>query len=324
MPKKVYPELNTVVSMCEHTLLTTSQKQELAEAASFEEALSLILSWNFFATGDTDDYKSGLDKEKYYWIGKFAAISPECFIKLFELHDAFYAVKIFVKETLLGKTSTGLYIPYCPYDREYLSSLEEKSEKTAFDEKMLSLAGELKEDYEKHKSLTRLDLLTSFFEFETLEEYAKQTKDEDVVEAVRRRIDLDLISLALVSRGKNIPYSDSTYEQADKVSLTFDFRKMLAQTDGENLKMLENTPYKDVYKAAMTPEGRLNYDTLADDVIIAFCKKAKFQPFGLFMVYAFLYVKMADIKNVRVAMLAKSSGSDKETVRERMRGTYEL
>lgn len=324
MPKKVYPELNTVVSMCEHTLLTSSQKQELAEAANFEEALSLISSWNFFATGDTDDYKSGLDREKYYWIDRFAAISPDCFIKLFELHDALYAVKIFVKENLIGRNSTGLYIPYCPVDRDYLSSLEDKNDKNAFEEKLAAFAGALKEDYEKHKSLTRLDLLTSFFEFESLEEYAKQTDDEDVLEAVRRRIDLDLISLALVSRGKNIPYSDSIYEKADKVSLTFDFRKMLGQTDEENLKMLEKTPYKDVYKAAMTPEGRLNYDTLADDVIIEFCKKAKFQPFGLFMVYAFLYVKMADIKNVRVAMLAKSSGSDKETVRERMRGTYEL
>ncbi len=63
-------------------------------------------------------------------------------------------------------------------------------------------------------------------------------------------------------------------------------------------------------------------EKLIDDFLIEYLKKAKYIPFGIEPLIAYLLAKEMEIKNIRIIIVSKIAKLSSRTVQENLRGTY--
>ena len=104
--------------------------------------------------------------------------------------------------------------------------------------------------------------------------------------------------------------------ELDKDSLV---RAALEGVDGL-FAYLENTQYSDAAK--LLRESPAKFEKLCDDEMIELAQTARMTAFGTEPLAAYYLAKEAEIKNLRIISVCKESGTDRETITERMRKLY--
>ena len=83
---------------------------------------------------------------------------------------------------------------------------------------------------------------------------------------------------------------------------------------------LESSAYSE--PAALLKESPAQFEKWCDDTLMELAETSRFKTFGSDPLAAFYIAKEAEIKNLRILSVCKESGSDKETITERMRKLY--
>ena len=83
---------------------------------------------------------------------------------------------------------------------------------------------------------------------------------------------------------------------------------------------LENTQYSDAAK--LLRESPAKFEKLCDDEMIELAQTSRMTAFGTEPLAAYYLAKEAEIKNLRIISVCKESGTDRETITERMRKLY--
>ncbi len=96
-------------------------------------------------------------------------------------------------------------------------------------------------------------------------------------------------------------------------------RAALEGTDGL-FAYLENTQYGDIAK--LLRDDPAQFEKQCDDAIIELAETARMQAFGVEPLAAYYIAKEAEIKDLRIISVCKESGTDNETITERMRRLY--
>lgn len=104
--------------------------------------------------------------------------------------------------------------------------------------------------------------------------------------------------------------------ELDKDSLV---RAALEGVDGL-FAYLENTQYSEAAK--LLRESPAKFEKLCDDEMIELAQTARMTAFGTEPLAAYYLAKEAEIKNLRIISVCKESGTDRETITERMRKLY--
>lgn len=104
--------------------------------------------------------------------------------------------------------------------------------------------------------------------------------------------------------------------ELDKDSLV---RAALEGVDGL-FAYLENTQYSDAAK--LLRESPAKFEKLCDDEMIELAQTSRMTAFGTEPLAAYYLAKEAEIKNLRIISVCKESGTDRETITERMRKLY--
>lgn len=102
----------------------------------------------------------------------------------------------------------------------------------------------------------------------------------------------------------------------DKDSLV---RASLGGTDGL-FGYLEATSYGDAAK--LLAESPAKFEKWCDDVIMELAEGARMEAFGADPLAAYFIAAEAELKNLRIISVCKESGTDRETITERMRKLY--
>jgi V/A-type H+-transporting ATPase subunit C len=102
----------------------------------------------------------------------------------------------------------------------------------------------------------------------------------------------------------------------DKDSLV---RASLGGTEGL-FSFLELTSYGDAAK--LLAESPAKFEKWCDDVIMELAETARMQAFGADPLAAYYIAAEAELKNLRIITVCKESGTDRETITERMRKLY--
>jgi len=99
----------------------------------------------------------------------------------------------------------------------------------------------------------------------------------------------------------------------------FLIRAALSGTDGL-LSQLEATSYNE--SAKMLRESPAQFEKWCDDIIVEHAQSARMQAFGAEPLAAYYIAKEAELKNIRILMICKECGTDRDTITERMRKLY--
>ena len=101
-------------------------------------------------------------------------------------------------------------------------------------------------------------------------------------------------------------------------------REALARASTEGVESvfsaLENSGYSDA--AAMLKESPAKFEKWCDDIIVELAETSRMQAFGVEPLAAYFIAKEAEIKDIRILTVCKESGTDNETITERMRKLY--
>ena len=104
--------------------------------------------------------------------------------------------------------------------------------------------------------------------------------------------------------------------ELDKDSLV---RASLGGTEGL-FSYLESTSYGDA--ARMLADSPAKFEKWSDDVIMDLAETARMEAFGADPLAAYFIAAEAELKNLRIISVCKESGTDRETITERMRKLY--
>lgn len=89
---------------------------------------------------------------------------------------------------------------------------------------------------------------------------------------------------------------------------------------------LRHTPYTDVLSRGLTYWGERRslalFEKLSDDFVMNFLKQAKLTLYGAEPLIAYALAKETELKNIRIVLVGKLNGVDKETIEERLREPY--
>jgi V/A-type H+-transporting ATPase subunit C len=96
-------------------------------------------------------------------------------------------------------------------------------------------------------------------------------------------------------------------------------RASLGGTEGL-LGYLESTSYGDAAK--LLAESPAKFEKWCDDVIMELAETARMEAFGADPLAAYYIAAEAELKNLRIIGVCKESGTDRETITERMRKLY--
>ncbi|MBQ8582799.1 MAG: V-type ATPase subunit [Ruminococcus sp.] len=119
--------------------------------------------------------------------------------------------------------------------------------------------------------------------------------------------------------GKSRKFAESALCGTEKLE-----KDTLAEASVEGIEtLLSYIEEQDLEEAAEAlRESPAQFEKWCDDVLMELAETARSSPFGYEPLAAYYIAKEAEIKNIRIIKVCRESGSDKNTVMERMRRLY--
>lgn len=325
MEQKVYPRLNTLVKLRENSFLSASARNELIRAPGTEAIFKALTSAGFFLHAQPkgpEELLQALDAEKQGWMRWARDLeAEENLFLLFSLPDMAHNMRVFLKERVLERDLSGLYLP-SDYSREALASLaDDPAGAGELDRAAAETIHAALSDYEKNRSILRMDLIVRFFCQKGLLALCRTLREPRIQEVVTAAVDLDL--LALMAQGVT-PGDITDLAPPEEGLIGPKLGELLAASSNEAGAFLAQTPYGPLWDAAARSGGRELFDALADNFLMEKLRGARLVPFGLYPLYALLQAKDIEIKTVRLIVKAKLAGAEESDIVRRVRDGYAL
>lgn len=329
MDYKVFPQMNTLVRIQESTLLSCAQKAELSRKAGTDGIFKALISTGFFRFAKpvgSQDLNAALEEETRGWLNWAKEITPDTrIVEIFELPLMAHNISIFIKEQLLGRELPDLYLQNTVYTATQLSSImNAKDIEQLLDESIRLAMEDALSDFKVHQSFSRVALIIKFFSHCVLAKLSEQIGDGDISRFIASYIDLEMLSVLIQQRAAKQPLNEWLLTKTTGGELRSLILPLFHASNTEQDSALRGTPYASVWAQSNDQNTLHLFEVYADDYLIELCKKAKLEAFGLFPLLAFIYVKLSDIKNIRILAAAKQVGVGPEETTERLRIGYEL
>ena len=297
----------------ESSLLSRNDIDQLIAARSQAEVNALLA-----AKKNTDTPQSTMT-EVWELIRNYAPDSDELKILLYK--NDFHNLKAVIKAMIHNRDPKMYYIEPSNVSLEVLTDAIGKKDYELLPEHMRRTAGEAYElvtetlDGQVSDSLIDRSCLEAMqedaerFGGEFMQKYAELTTvAADIKTAYRCSI-----------MKKQYPFIEKALCGTKELE-----REALARASAEGVESvfsaLENSGYSDA--AAMLKESPAKFEKWCDDIIVELAETSRMQAFGVEPLAAYFIAKEAEIKDIRILTVCKESGTDNETITERMRKLY--
>ncbi len=305
-----YASAVAAVRAMENSLLTHSDIEQLIASKSKAEYNSLIS-----AKGS----EQATLEDVWDMLRAYAPNDRELEILLYK--NDFHNLKAALKAVISGKEPQHYFIRPTNLDLdklvvaikskeyEYLPEYIRKTAQEAYELLTRTLDGQLSDSVIDTAALEAMQRAAYRHGGEFMRRYAEMTAlYADIKTAYR---------CALMKKSKSfIETAVCGTSELDKDSLV---RAALEGVDGL-FAYLENTQYSDAAK--LLRESPAKFEKLCDDEMIELAQTSRMTAFGTEPLAAYYLAKEAEIKNLRIISVCKESGTDRETITERMRKLY--
>lgn len=305
-----YASAVAAVRAMENSLLTHSDIEQLIASKSKAEYNSLIS-----AKGS----EQATLEDVWDMLRAYAPNDRELEILLYK--NDFHNLKAALKAVISGKEPQHYFIRPTNLDLdklvvaikskeyEYLPEYIRKTAQEAYELLTRTLDGQLSDSVIDTAALKAMQRAAYRHGGEFMRRYAEMTAlYADIKTAYR---------CALMKKPKSfIETAVCETSELDKDSLV---RAALEGVDGL-FAYLENTQYSDAAK--LLRESPAKFEKLCDDEMIELAQTSRMTAFGTEPLAAYYLAKEAEIKNLRIISVCKESGTDRETITERMRKLY--
>lgn len=319
------------VRSVERYMLTRERVQRMVDARTVEDALR-ILDDIGYGHGNEEinpvDFEELLTEEHKKSYDFITSIAPELkYFNIFLYPYDYHNLKVIMKSEYLGIDASNALINTGSIDLKVLKYAVNERNFSELTENMEKGLKEIIDSFPKTKDPQIIDIILDKYCYADMLEGARLTKSEFIIAYVKMQIDAINIKTYVRLRKMNkswdfftkvylqggnidqqvfIKNYDEAFEKfADKLSV-YDFKEVFL----EGTEVLEET-------------GKFtSLEKLLDNKLIEYIKSAKYIPYGIEPLAAYLLAKDNEIKIARIILAGKTAGISPELIRERLRETY--
>lgn len=305
-----YASAVAAVRAMECSLLSPADIEQLIGANSAEEFNGLL-----------DAKKSAQSSLTEVWemLRSYAPDNDE--LKILLYRNDFHNLKAALKSVISGRNAEDYFVYPSNFEPKLASEafaakdyaeLPEHTRKTASEAYELlteTMDGQLSDSFIDKAALTAMLTAADKCRSSFIKKYAELT-------AVCADIK---IAYRCALMGKSRKFAESALCGTDKLE-----KDALAEASVEGtetlLSYIEEQGLEEAAEALR--ESPAQFEKWCDDVLMELAETARSSPFGYEPLAAYYIAKEAEIKNIRIIKVCRESGSDKNTVMERMRRLY--
>ena len=325
---QVIPRLRVL----ETRLLDKAKIDRMIDGDSANEALKVLQESEYAGvmTGvkRPEDYEMVLARElKRVYELMYDASPVKSLVDIMGIKYDYHNIKVILKGMFLQKDFSHMLITVGMIDVQTLKHSIENNNLGDLNETMKEGIIKAKEVFEETKDPQAIDIILDNTMFKEMREIAKKIDDKFVDKYVKVTIDSTNIKtlLRVKKQKKDKDFLEEVIIEGgeiDKDTLI----SMLYDAPENISNKLAFTDYGEMIKLGIedfTKSGSVNeLERLVDNYIMNMMKEAKYIPFGVEPLLAYIYAKETEIKIVRIIMVGKLNNISGEVIRERLRDIY--
>lgn len=325
---QVIPRLRVL----ETRLLDKAKIDRMIDGDSANEALKVLQESEYAGvmTGvkRPEDYEMVLARElKRVYELMYDASPVKSLVDIMGIKYDYHNIKVILKGMFLQKDFSHMLIPVGMIDVQTLKHSIENNNLGDLNETMKEGIIKAKEVFEETKDPQVIDIILDNTMFKEMREIAKQIDDKFVDKYVKVTIDSTNIKtlLRVKKQKKDKDFLEEVIIEGGEIDK--DTLISMLHDAPENISnKLAFTDYGEIIKLGIedfTKSGSVNeLERLVDNYIMNMMKEAKYIPFGVEPLLAYIYAKETEIKIVRIIMVGKLNNISGEVIRERLRDIY--
>ncbi|GAA0070203.1 V-type ATP synthase subunit C [Clostridium sardiniense] len=325
---QVIPRLRVL----ETRLLDKAKIDRMIDGDSANEALKVLQESEYanVMTGvkRAEDYEEVLSKElKRVYELMYDASPSKSLIDIMSIKYDYHNIKVLLKGIFLNKDLSDMLIPVGKINLSLLKHSIDNNNMADLPSAMRNGIEKTKEVFEGTKDPQQIDIILDNAMFEEMREIARELDDRFVDKYVSALIDLTNLKtlLRVKKQNKNRDFLQEVIINGGAIDE--DTLVALLNDAPENISnKLAFTNYNEVIKIGIEDYTKTDsaslLEKLVDNYIMDMMKEAKFIPFGVEPILAYVYAKETEIKVIRIIMVGKLNNISGEVIRERLRDIY--
>lgn len=325
---QVIPRLRVL----ETRLLDKAKIDRMIDGDSANEALKVLQESEYanVMTGvkRAEDYEVVLSKElKRVYELMYDASPSKSLIDLMSIKYDYHNIKVLLKGIFLKKDLSDMLIPVGKINLSLLKHSIDNNNMADLPSSMRVGIEKTKEVFEGTKDPQQIDITLDNAMFEEMREIAKELDDRFIDKYVSALIDLTNLKtlLRVKKQNKNRDFLQEVIINGGAIDE--DTLVALLNDAPENISnKLAFTNYNEIIKIGIEDYTKTDsaslLEKLVDNYIMDMMKEAKFIPFGVEPILAYVYAKETEIKVIRIIMVGKLNNISGEVIRERLRDIY--
>lgn len=330
MDRNKFIQSSANIRVLEKKLLSKVYLERLIEATDLSEALKFlgdtVYQEYIVKLNKAENYEEVLKKEQVRSFKEVYSISPDRrIVDLLAYKYYYHNMKVLVKEDILEEDFHDLYIELGDFNEtEFKESLSKIQKEDSPLKEAMKFA---KENFENTKNPQEIDLIIDKMYFEKLIELADSLDVEFFKKYLEDLIDFTNITILLRSKSQNrdIKFLDKLLISGGSISKK-EYEKYFNGDISHDSSLFSNTRIAKSVGIGIedyNKTGSLSiFEKEEDNYFIKSLKDVKRITYGPEVIFAYLYAKEMEIKNLRIILISKLNKLDSSFIRERLRETY--
>lgn len=310
------------VKVWESKLLSKSFYEKLIDTNSLEESLKVLQETPYGVYVANEDIENSL-KEAFLKECLELRNMSQCkdIMNFISIRYDYHNIKTLIKSQILNKDFSYILSPFGSIDKEVLSEKFNNNDLKELDENFRTSIEEGIALYEVLKDFQEVDIYLDKKMFEHMNVFVNNINTPFVTDYFESLIDLTNIKtvLRLVKMNKEKSYLSKVLIKNGGIEDSI-FESILMDGVESASTRLSHTKYADLMREKITSLGE--FEKLVDDYITKNMKSAKLVGLGVEPIFAYLYAKDIELKNLRIILAGKLNNVDSDIIKERLRDSY--
>ena len=322
----------TRTRVLENRLLSRTRIDRMIDAKDIDEIFKILNETEYSSSlaGATrgEEYEKILSNELKRVYKLMREISEESVVvDLLALKYDYHNLKVLIKEKMLNKDLSHLYVPIGSFDLQTLKNSIVEGNLNDLPEEFGNAIEDVLKDYEINRDPQRIDIILDKIYFEHLYEMAKDTKVDLFINYIKDMIDFLNIKSAirLKNQGKDVKFFEDVILPNGNIDTDIILYTLNDSIDNMIHKFRNSKISSGLLKGleSYRNTNRLSdLEKYMDNYLMELNKPSKYINFGPEPIFSYIIAKETEIKTLRIIMVSKLNNLSPDVIRERVRDLY--
>lgn len=330
MDREKFVRASAEIRVKEKELLNKATFDRIIDASNLSEAIKFLndtVYQSFFRDIDkAQDYEKALTKKQEKNFAELYKISPDPrVVDLVANNYIYHNIKVYVKDRLLESELSHLYVKIGETDwKQYANSNQEIEH---IKDEYTNVIDKASLEYQESKSAQNIDIVIDKLYMQSLKDLADEMDVDLFTKYVKDLIDFTNINtfLRCQRQERDVSFLDHVLFDGGNLSLEILKKIYYGDLDPSSPIFRHLTIGKFVEKGieSFKKTGSLSeFERQKDNYFMQVIKDAKRVTYGPEVIFAYLYAKEMEIKNLKIIFICKLNGIEASLIRERLRDSY--